>query len=45
MEAILLKNQLKYLRISLNGQGTDAQNNVVCANAALAIATVNTNIA
>lgn len=25
----------------LNGQGTDAQNNVVCANAAMAIATVN----
>ena len=30
----------KIFTIVLNGQGTEAQNNVVCANAAMAIATV-----
>lgn len=35
------ENAAKIFTQILNGQGTDAQNNVVCANAAMAIATVN----
>ena len=36
-----IENSAKIFMHILQGQGTDAQNNVVCANAALAISTVN----
>jgi anthranilate phosphoribosyltransferase len=36
-----VKAAAKIFKTIINGKGTDAQNNVVCANAGLAIATVN----
>jgi anthranilate phosphoribosyltransferase len=38
---LTVKDSAKVFMDILNGNGTDAQNNVVCANAGLAIATVN----